>query len=413
MRCWSGRLPPEALHLRCRHYRSRQSYKVDLQGGRARAEADDAALGEPSLLIAPVLLDLQVNGYLGLNFSRPGDLTPENLAEIASLLHRHGVGLFLPTVITGSREEILQSMRLLAAGRREVGLERSIPGFHLEGPYISSEDGPRGAHRREHARSPSWDEFLSWQDAAEGLIKIVTLAPELPGALPFIENLREEGIIPAIGHTAAGTREIAEAVAAGALLATHLGNGAHAMIRRHPNYIWDQLACDDLWASFIVDGHHLSPNVVKVMLRAKGLEKSLLVTDASSVAGLEPGTYQFAGKTVELTPERVVKLKGTDYLAGAALSLSEAVANTSAFTGIDKATAIDLASLRPKALLEQGTDLSFDLFDGGTFTLLRWDESELEVIATVIDREIRFLDEQAAWTTTDFTAPQGASHEPR
>jgi N-acetylglucosamine-6-phosphate deacetylase len=403
-------LPPEQVQLRCRHYRSRQAYRVDLQGRRASAKADHGALDEPALLIAPTLVDLQVNGYLGLNFSRPGDLTPENLTRIASLLHRHGVGIFFPTVITGSRKEIQESMCLLAASRRDPQLARSMPGFHLEGPYISSEDGPRGAHRREHARPPSWDEFLSWQDAAEGLIRIVTLAPELPGALPFIENLRQAGIVPAIGHTAADTRDIAEAVAAGALLATHLGNGAHAMIRRHPNYIWDQLACDDLWASFIVDGHHLPPNVVKVMLRAKRHEKSILVTDASSVAGLEAGTYQFAGKTVELTSDRVVKLKGTDYLAGAALTLSEAVANVSAFTGIDKATAIDLASLRPKALIEQGAGLSLDLFDGGTFTLLRWDEQGLEVVATAIDHEIRFLDEQAVPATVVSTAQQGASH---
>jgi N-acetylglucosamine-6-phosphate deacetylase len=266
----------------------------------------------------------------------------------------------------------------------------AIPGFHLEGPYISVVDGPRGAHPKDYAREPSWDEFERLQDAAAGLIKLVTVAPELPGAISFIEKLREEGIIPAIGHTNAETEDIEAASLAGAALSTHLGNGAHAHIRRHPNYLWDQLANDNLWASLIVDGFHLPANVVKVMTRAKGLEKIILVTDAVTVAGLAPGTYSFMGKDVELRPEGVVKLSGTDYLAGAALTMPEAIFNITRFADLEQQAAIDMASQQPYDLLSGIAGISRDIFNNQNFTLLSWDENSLEVIATIVDGQVRF-----------------------
>ena len=165
----------------------------------------------------------------------------------------------------------------------------SILGIHLEGPYISTEDGPRGAHPLEHVREPDWDEFQQWQDIAEGMIRVVTLAPEKEGAYPFIEKLVANDIIVSLGHTDASAEDIRAAVNAGAKLSTHLGNGAHAVIRRHPNYIWEQLAADELHASLIVDGHHLPPTVVKSMMRAKTLNRCILISDATALAGMPPG----------------------------------------------------------------------------------------------------------------------------
>src|SRR5687768_6411871 len=151
-----------------------------------------------------------------------------------------------------------------------------MPGFHLEGPYFSIEDGPRGAHPKEHARDPDWDEFRRWQDAAGGRVRMVTLAPERNGALRFIEQLTAAGVVAAIGHTAATGRQIRDAAAAGARTSTHIGNGCHAVLPRHDNYVWEQLACDDLWASVIADGHHLPPAVLKSVIRAKTPGRVLL-----------------------------------------------------------------------------------------------------------------------------------------
>ena len=164
----------------------------------------------------------------------------------------------------------------------------------------------------------------------------------------------------------------------------------NAVIRRHPNYIWDQLANDSLWASFIVDGFHLPPNVVKVMTRAKGHNKSILVTDAVTIAGLTPGEYTVEGVAVELSDDGIVRLTGTEYLAGAALKMPDAVFNTVQFTDIERGMAIDMASHHPNTLLERYTNISLDVFSERTFTLFHWGTDGLKIIATIIDGEIVF-----------------------
>jgi N-acetylglucosamine-6-phosphate deacetylase len=231
-------------------------------------------------------------------------------------------------------------------------MARRMPCFHLEGPYLSSEDGPRGAHPREHARDPDWDEFRRWQDAAGGRIRMVTLAPEREGAIPFIEKLTASGVVVAIGHTAADGAQIRAAVDAGARLSTRLGNGSHDRIKRHPNYIWEQLAEDRLAASLIFDGHHLPPAVMKAMLRAKGLERALLVSDAVATAGLLPGVYETAvGGKVELLPSGRLTLYGTPYLAGSASSLPDGIANAVRHAGVTLPEAVRLATANPARLL--------------------------------------------------------------
>ena len=382
---------PAATSLACRHYASREPVTVEIDGERARVVAHGAGDGrEPHYLYAPAFVELQINGYAGVNFSGAADLDEDDVATVVRTLWGHGVGCFLPTVTTGGFEDLRSCFTVLAASRRDPAVAASIPGFHLEGPYIAAEDGPRGAHRLEHVRPPSWDEFSALQDAADGKILLVTLAPELPGALPFIARLREAGVIAAIGHTMAGSAEIEAAVAAGAVLSTHLGNGAHATLPRHPNYLWDQLAHDELWASLIVDGHHLPPNVVKVMTRAKGTSRTILVTDAVTVAGLPPGRYEVEGKTVDLSDDKVVRLSGTPYLAGAAVTMPEAVHNVANFAGVAADGAIAMASLNPAALLAACTGVTLDPFGPETFTVLRWDAEFLEVVATVVGGTLRY-----------------------
>jgi N-acetylglucosamine-6-phosphate deacetylase len=221
----------------------------------------------------------------------------------------------------------------------------------MEGPYLSPEDGPRGAHPREHVRAASVDDFRRRQDAADGRIVLVTLAPELTGATSLVEHLVATGVRAAIGHTAAAPHDIREAVAAGATLSTHLGNGCAHMLPRHPNVIWELLANDAVHASIIVDGHHLPDSTVKVMVRAKGVRCTILVTDAIAAAGSAPGRYTIGGVSCELDGRGRVSLSGTPYLAGSALTLDRAIVNTIRATGLSLDTVVPMASTIPASYM--------------------------------------------------------------
>jgi N-acetylglucosamine-6-phosphate deacetylase len=293
----------------------------------------------------PGLFDLQVNGFGGVDFNTP-ELSGDQVDEALERMRTTGVTRCLPTLITSSFEQFAASARVLSRVRTA-----GIAGIHMEGPYLSPLDGPRGAHPRDHVVPASVDEFERRQEAAGGRIVLVTLAPEVPGALPLIEHLVESGVRAAIGHTAATPQEIAGAIAAGATLATHLGNGCAQMLPRHPNVIWELLAADTLAASFIVDGHHLPPATVKAMVRAKGAAKTILVTDAVAAAGSAPGRYTIGGVLCELGEDGRVSLPGTPYLAGSALTLDRAIANTARFTGLPIEAVIPMASTIPAGYL--------------------------------------------------------------
>ncbi len=249
---------------------------------------------------------------------------------------------FLPTLITSPLDTFSACARTLARTSHPA-----IAGLHMEGPYISPEDGYRGAHDRAFVRGADRDDFRRRQDAAEGRIRLVTLAPEAPGALPLIELLVASRVRVAIGHTGATGAQIADAVSAGATLSTHLGNGCPQVLPRHPNVIWEQLGEDRLVASFIVDGHHLPPATVRSMIRAKTKERSILVTDAIAAAGMPPGRYKLGGQEVELSPSGRVAVPGAPNLAGSALRLDVAIGNTVRFTGLPLEEVVTMASTRP------------------------------------------------------------------
>jgi N-acetylglucosamine-6-phosphate deacetylase len=179
----------------------------------------------------------------------------------------------------------------------------------------------------------------------------VTLAPETEGALPFIERLTGSGVVVSLGHTAANRDQIRGAIAAGARLSTHLGNGAHAMLPRHPNYIWEQLAADELWASLICDGHHLPPAVMQCMLRVKTPARTILTCDASSLAGLPPGRYGEWDQEFEVQPGGKVVVPGTSYLAGAGVFTDACLTQVLRHTGVSLQDALDMAGARPRQLL--------------------------------------------------------------
>lgn len=287
------------------------------------------------------LFDLQVNGFAGVDFNNPA-LTVEGLSKAAEAMRATGVTRFLPTLISSSFDRFAACARIIA--RAHVP---AIAGIHMEGPYICSADGPRGAHRSEDVTVPTIDDFQRRQDAANGCIRLVTLAPEVPGALRLVEYLADCGIRVAIGHTTASSEQIKDAIAAGATLSTHLGNGCAGMLPRHPNLIWDQLAADELAATFLVDGHHLPPATVKAMIRAKTLAGSILVTDATAAAGSPPGVYSLGRLTIELDGTGQVRAAGRAHLAGSALTLDNAVSNTVRFTGLAVEDVLPLASVLP------------------------------------------------------------------
>ncbi len=302
-------------------------------------------LGEEAWL-APGFIDLQVNGFAGVDYNSP-ETPQEEIARSIRALFACGVTRFFPTVITGPPEDMLRALANLARAKEALSEGAAIEGFHVEGPHISAEDGPRGAHPRAWVRAPDLEEFRRWQDAARGQVRLVTVAPEWPGVTRYIETLVREGVVVAIGHTNATAAQIADAVRAGATLSTHLGNGAHSLLPRHPNYIWEQLAEDRLAASFIVDGIHLPPSFLKVALRAKGVERSILVTDATTPAGCRPGRYRLGEQEVELTPDQRVVLAGSDRLAGSALRMDRGVENLMRLAGLSLREAVAMAARNP------------------------------------------------------------------
>jgi N-acetylglucosamine-6-phosphate deacetylase len=296
------------------------------------------------LIESPGLCDLQVNGFAGVDFNRPG-LSTEQLDAAAEAMRRSGVTRFLPTLVTGPLDAFAACARVLARWSHPAAL-----GIHAEGPYISTTEA-RGAHPLPHIIPASVEDFARRQDAAEGRIVLVTLAPEVPGALRLIEHLGGAGIRVAIGHSDASPEQVREAVKAGATLSTHLGNGCAPGLPRHPNLIWEQLAADELTACFIADGHHLPAATLKSMVRAKTSGRSVLVTDATAAAAAAPGRYALGTLEIERDGDGRVTLPGTSKLAGSALTLDRAIGLAVRQTGLSLDEVLPMASTRPAACL--------------------------------------------------------------
>ena len=324
--------------------------------GSAVIDGVDHLINPPEDLayVAPGFIDVQVNGFAGVDYCSP---TAPQDAIAASIREQYktGVTRFFPTVITGTREGMLGAIRNLAKAKESLAEGAAMEGFHIEGPHISPEDGPRGAHPQHCVRAPDVDEFRRWQEAADGAVRLVTVSPEWPEAPAYIETLVREGVVVSIGHTKAEAGQIEAAVSAGATMSTHMGNGAHSVMARHPNYIWEQLAQDRLAASFIVDGIHLGSAFLKVALRAKGVERSVLVTDAVMPAGCEPGPYMLGEVEVELHSDGSVRLRGGTRLAGSALTMDRAVSNVMRMAGLSLRDALTMATINPARVCKVGS----------------------------------------------------------
>lgn len=307
-------------------------------------------LGSRTALIGPTLFDIQVNGVMGLDLQSPA-LRAEDVRAITDCLARWGVSRWAPTIITGPPGAMARGCRVIAEAMQDRVTARAVAGIHLEGPCISPEDGPRGAHSARYVRRPDLRAFDKLCAAAGGHVLYTTVAPELPGAVEYIRGVVDRGITVSLGHHNATREQIARAVDAGARMCTHLGNGLGSMIHRHNNPLWPQLAEDRLAASVIADLQHLPAQMLKAVVRAKGPDRTVLASDAVHIAGLPPGQYALGGLAVELLPTGRICLSGTDLLAGSSLMLLEGVVNAANAGAMTLAEAFASATRVPSRLL--------------------------------------------------------------
>jgi N-acetylglucosamine-6-phosphate deacetylase len=348
-------------------------------------EGSSCNFGGTDLYLCSGFFDPQVNGFAGVDFNSPC-LSPEGLHRAALSLASTGVTHFLPTLITSSHEKMVCQLKIIGNALKEDSLLRKMcPKFHLEGPYISPEDGPRGVHLREFIRLPQWEELERYQEVCEGRINCVTLAPEVKGAIPFIKKAVAHGMIIGIGHTDASEEVLEEAVQAGARLSCHLGNATPRPSARCQNFIRKQLSMDQLMVSIIVDGIHLPPDVVNDTIQAKGVERIVLTTDSMAGAGAPPGRYTLGDLEIEVGPDRAARLVGNSRLAGSTLTMDCAISNVIRFAGVDLPSAIHMAAKNAQKLFPEAGG---EMIPGRSADLVLFEyQRELVVRSTWIEGE--------------------------
>lgn len=299
--------------------------------------------------IAPGLFDNQVNGFVGVSFALGGsDLTLEGIQKVTKALWKYGVTSYMPTLTTNDHEILKKNLKILAEAQKDKSSLGSIPGVHLEGPYISPIDGYRGAHPLKFVRKPDWNEFMELYEAAEGNILQIGVAPEVEGVMDFISKCREKNVLVSLAHHNGSAVEIKEAVDRGAQTSTHLGNGCANTINRHHNPFWAQLAEDRLTITIICDGFHLLPEQIKTFYNAKGPEKIIITSDITSWGGLPAGIYVTdEGETIEKTPEGAMVFPEQKSLYGSASPLNNGIGHIMKVTGCSLADAIRMASTNP------------------------------------------------------------------
>jgi len=373
-------------------YLNKKPVSVEIKDGKIVSvqQIDRLSDESHSVYIAPGLIDNQVNGFAGVSFCLAGDgLNKEGIMKVTNELWKKGVTTYFPTLTTNSEEVLLKNLAILAKSKNDEIFHGSIAGYHLEGPYISPEDGYRGAHPLKFVRKPDWKEFMELYEASGRNILTVTIAPELDGAMEFIRKCTALGITVAIGHHNASKVIVDQAVLNGARIVTHLGNGCANMINRHNNPLWSQLANNQLMASIICDGFHLRDEEIAVFYKMKGLEKTIITSDVTSFATLPPGEYKNEeGETIELTKEGMLRYPAQNVLYGSASPISIGVTHIMNVTGCSLGEAIQMASTNPAKL--------YGLTDRGTIApgkradliLFELSDSELVINKTYVNGKL-------------------------
>ncbi len=360
-----------------------QNRKVVRVGPYGRGTSWD--FGGEDLYLCSGFFDPQVNGFAGIDFNSPR-LSREGLRQAAVSLASTGVTRFLPTIITASHDKMDCQLKIIGSALREDPLlRRMCLGIHLEGPYISPEDGPRGVHLRAFIRLPEWEELEKFQEACEGRIRCVTLAPELKGAIPFVKKAVAHGMVVGIGHTNASEEVLEEAVQAGARLSCHLGNAVPKTSLGRTHLIQKQLTMNQLMAGIIVDGVHLPPGVVNEYIRAKGMDRIVLTTDSMSGAGVPPGKYTLGELQVDVGSDGAARLAGGSRLAGSTLTMDRAITNVIRFAGVNLPSAIRMAAKNAQKLFPESER---EIVSGHSADLVLFEyQRELVVRSTWIEGE--------------------------
>lgn len=273
-----------------------------------------------SALPIPGFVDLQVNGYRGVDFSSP-ELTPESCADTCRELLSSGTAAFLPTVITSSVDIYRRNLPIIADVMDDEEFAGRVLGVHLEGPFISSRPGAVGAHDPQHVQKPDpglLDDMLEW---AHGYVRLLTVAADIDGVEELIEHARARAVAVSVGHSLYTGVDLSRVAEFGAKALTHLGNGLPNSLPRHPNPLWAALAQDALDAMIITDGHHLPPEFIATVIKAKTAAHTIVVSDASPLAGMPPGEYETLGNQVVLEEDGLLHNPEKDCLVGSSATM--------------------------------------------------------------------------------------------
>ena len=344
-------MPQEIKNYIARRYDTLESVRIQVQGEEIIA-VEPCCAPSDAPYVGPGFFDIQVNGAVGTEFSS-SKLTEDGVVAVLEKMLRDGVFRICPTLTTNSPETMIEAARTIANTLRNRPEYASVVwGIHLEGPFISQAEGAIGAHPKKYCIPYSRDLFDKIQTACGGLVKIVTLTPEYPNVSDFVRYLRSQGVLVAVGHTNATCPQIGEAVSAGAALSTHLSNATRHLLPKWENYFFGQLADDRLFASIIVDGFHISPMLVRAIVRTKGLERLVLISDQSPLAGFPPGKYTMELCSFEIQPNGKVTLAGDpNLLACASFPISNCLVNVASIENLPLSQVYPLATTQPARLL--------------------------------------------------------------
>ncbi len=334
-------------------------------------------------IITAGLVDVHIHGGAGADFSRDGE---EGLKKMAGFLLRHGVTSFLPTTPSAPLQQLEEAVKVARDAAAQPPSGAQVLGLHLEGPYLSP--ARKGAHDEKHLCKPNFQECRNLVELGRGAVKMVTLAPELEGALELIQFLRGQNITVSLGHSEATYEETKEAIEAGANHGCHLFNAMPDMKRREPGIAGALLEDERVYTEFIADLVHVHPLILRMVFLTKGARRSLLISDAMEAAGMPEGTYALSGQKVEVREGAARLENGT--LAGSTLTLDRAVKNAVEVLQIPREAAFAMASqtaadslgLTNKGRLQAGADGDLTLFN-----------PDLTVSATIVGGEVLFQEE--------------------
>ncbi|MHC4153650.1 MAG: N-acetylglucosamine-6-phosphate deacetylase [Planctomycetota bacterium] len=299
----------------------------------------------------PGLIDLQVNGYRGVDFSS-ADLTREDFAQACRGLFEAGTTAFLPTLISSPKHIYRRNLPIIAEVVEADEFRGRVLGIHLEGPFVSPAEGARGSHDVRWVTKPDVEYLKEMVEWAGQKVRMITIAAEVEGAAELTQWCAQRGIVVSLGHQMAGAADLERLQQAGVKCLTHLGNGLPASLPRHDNPIWAGLANDNLYATLITDGHHLPASLVKTIIRAKGVSRCIVVSDASPLAGMPPGAYRTLGNDVILTESGKVYSPATGYLVGSAATMLQCMNYLASLKLLSKDELLALGLYNPLKLLE-------------------------------------------------------------